>query len=178
MSSVADHSDYSEDEDLLFYSGAAKRYKKEKQAVCPTGEVRLKKKEDKISTSARNLPPTAVQQIDDSSDEELFRDTNKESQEVDLDESEVYIHTKNQVETVEDIEEYINILPEVSVSEERKVYSSASIQDVDDVELVQEEDPLCCAPLNESVRTEVCLLHCIFLLIKFYFSFAEIGSVP
>ena len=147
----------SEEDDLLFYSGAAKRYKKEKQAVCPTGELRLvNKKKDQISNSARNLSPTPVQQIDDSSDEELFRDPNRESQEIDLDESEVYTPSKKQVETLKDIEEYINISPDVSISEERKTYSSLSVHDVDDVEC--EEDPLFCAPLNDSVRSGVCFI--------------------
>jgi hypothetical protein len=165
MSSVADHSDYSdEDEDFSsFYSGAAKRYKKEKQAFFPTGEVRLvNKKDDIISTSARNVSPTPVQQIDDSSDEELFRDPNKETPEIDLDETEAHTHTHIQVETLEDVEEYINISPEVSLLEERKVYSSASIQPVDDDEY--EEDPLFCAPINDSVRIQVFIFFiCLFI---------------
>ncbi|XP_057376331.1 NFATC2-interacting protein-like [Daphnia carinata] len=148
--SVADRSesDYSDEDFSDFYSGAAKRYKKEKQAVCPTGEVRLvNQKEKKQSTAEKNVSPTPAHEIDDSSDEELFRDPNTETHEVSLDESEI-IQPQKQVETLEDIEQYINVTPDVSFSEERKVYSSASVQAIDEIEF--EEDPLYCTPLNDS----------------------------
>ncbi|KAI9561806.1 hypothetical protein GHT06_012767 [Daphnia sinensis] len=148
--SVADRSDsdYSDEDFSDFYSGAAKRYKKEKQAVCPTGEVRLvNQKEEKLTTAERNVSTTPAHEIDDSSDEELFRDPNIETQEVSLDESEIF-QPQKQVETLEDIEQYINVTPDVSFSEERKVYSSASVQAVDEMEF--EEDPLYCTPLNDS----------------------------
>ncbi|KAK4003231.1 hypothetical protein OUZ56_005010 [Daphnia magna] len=148
--SVAERSDsdYSDEDFSDFYSGAAKRYKKEKQAVCPTGEVRLvNQKEEKQPTTERNTSTTPVHEIDESSDEELFRDPNTETHEVSLDESEI-IQPQKQVETLEDIEQFINVTPEVSFSEERKIYSSASVQAVDEIEF--EEDPLYCTPLNDS----------------------------
>lgn len=155
--SVAEHSDYSdEDEDFSsLYSGACKRFKKEKQAVCSTGKPHLaNKKETKIFTSAGNVSPTPVQQIDESSDEEVLRVPNREIQEVDLDEPEVHEETERQVETLEDIEDCINISPEVSFSEDltaRKLSKvPAAIQD----EIECEEDPLYCASLNDSVRSE------------------------
>lgn len=153
--SVAERSDsdYSDEDFSDFYSGAAKRYKKEKQAVCPTGEVRLvNQKEEKQPTTERNTSTTPVHEIDDSSDEELFRDPNTETHEVSLDESEI-IRPQKQVETLEDIEQFINVTPEVSFSEERKIYSSASVQAVDEIEF--EEDPLYCTPLNDSVRVDI-----------------------
>ncbi len=158
MSSVAEHSDYSdEDEDFSsLYSGACKRFKKEKQAVCSTGKPHLANKtETKTSTSAGNVSPTPVQQIDESSDEEVLRVPNREIQEVDLDETEAHEETDRQVETLEDIEDCINISPEVSFSEDLKASCElsevpAAIQD----EIECEEDPLYCASLNDSVRIE------------------------
>lgn len=172
--SVADRSDSEcSDEDFSdFYSGAAKRYKKEKQAVCPTGEVWLiNKKDEKYSTAERNTSSPPAQEINDSSDEELFRDPNNETHEVDLDESDI-VQPQKQVETLEDIEQYISVTPEIS--EERKVYSSTSVQALDEVEY--EEDPLYCSPLNDSVRISILHLKgsCKYSLLKHHIFFLGI----
>lgn len=150
-----DHSESnssSEEEFSNFYSGAAKRFKLEKQAVFQPGIVQLVKKPDgKHSKSSLNSSPAPVTQVD-SSDEEIYRDVDTECDGKDngLNETDVVGHGK-QVETLEDVEEYINICPDspVNIVEERTHSSSTSIHLIDENDV--EEDPLYCAPLNDSV---------------------------
>ena len=96
----------------------------------------------------------------DSSDEDIFRDLNlsrkAEEDDDDADESQDYKNLK-QVETLNDVEEHICISPDhepysVNIPEKRENHSSSScdIQEVED----EDDDPLLCASINDSVITE------------------------
>lgn len=141
------------DDDFNFYSGAAKRFKKQKEVVCKTGKVKLvNKPTDKFSHSpAGSKSPKHPTHDIDSSDEEIFKemDSINDTKGDDLDDSVVV--SNNQVERFEDIEQYINVSQDISVSptEVRRTHSAASVQE-DEVE-PEEEDPLYCAPLNDTV---------------------------
>ena len=167
---MAEKSDSESDDFTNFYSGVAKRFKKEKKVVFPSGVVKLvNKKEDRYPSSARKTSPTRVQQVDDSSDEEIFKndlDAEDESKEADLDENDV-IQQKQQVTKLEDIEDYIvHLSPETTVQQNR-TDSSASVQDIDDDEVEVEEDPLFCAPLNDSVGYMKHFTNHVFFIILF-----------
>lgn len=175
-----DQSDSEESGDEFnFYSNLAKRYKKEKEVVFPSGVVKLvNEKDEKHPSSARKKSPIRVQQID-SSDEEIFNndlDAEDESKEGDLEEDAV--EKMQEVEKLEDIEQYIvHLSPEHSKpsAQERGVHSSASVQELDDEEVEFEEDPLFCAPLNDSVKPRE-LLHYYACSWTLYFVWQELNQ--
>ncbi len=157
-------SEESEDE-FNFYSGLAKRYKKEKEVVFPSGVVKLvNEKDEKHPSSARKKSPVRVEQID-SSDEDIFNNdlnAENESKEGDFEEGDA-IEKMHEVEKLEDVEQYIvHLSPEHSNPsvQERGSHSSASVQVVDDEEVEFEEDPLLCTPLNDSVKPRELFHYC------------------
>lgn len=156
----------SDDDEYNFYSGAAKRFKKEKQAVYSIGTVKLVN--PKLPAAENKSSQHIVNNVEDSSDEELFKemDSKNHSKDVDLDESEII--NFNQVERLEDIEVYSS--PDISINpvEEKRTSSSMSIQEVV-VDL--EEDPLYCASLNNSVKIKnfiIDLHFCSSFALLFY----------
>lgn len=161
MANQADYSDdsnQSSDEDYAnFYSGAAKRFKTQKQAVFKTGIVKLvKNKDDSPVSSERKIGSNTHNIADvDSSDEEVFREVDLKkdnSQQDELDQSRV---TNFNTQVLEDVEECDNLSPDVSLNhfEERRIHSSASL--VVEEEFILDEDPLCCDPLNDSVSVRL-----------------------
>lgn len=157
MSDQDENSDSLSDDSFDIYSGVAKRFKKEKEKVGKTGKVNLVDDglaaKSSHSLASKTSSKYATYEVD-SSDEELFKENDSTVKEDDLDESKV-VNYNNEVERFEDIEEYINVSPDIPVNRaERRTHSAASVVE-EEVEL-EEEDPLYCAPLNDSVSSCQC----------------------
>ena len=114
---VDDSSDSSSSDDCNLYSGQAKRFKLTKQALFPTGMVKLV--DNPKSSQSQQSQSTGPNYDSDSSSENIFQNIkNKQAgdgNEQDLDESQVSI--SKQVETLEDLEDYIDLSPDISQSE-------------------------------------------------------------
>lgn len=152
----SDESNNSSDEDFAnFYSGAAKRFKTQKQAVFTNGVVKLVKKSG--DTSDRKIGLSTQNFDGDSSDEEIFREVDLKKDDCtpdDCDDSKLgNFHT----EVLEEVEECENFSPDISMNyvEERKVHSSPSSPILVEEEFSNNEDPLFCDSLNDSVRNSI-----------------------
>ena len=159
MASNQVDSDSSDEGGSNFYSSLASRFKQTKNSAFPSGVVKMVDKPiNKLDSSKKRARSPDLDS--DSSDEDIFRDLNlsrkAEEDDDDADESQDYKNLK-QVETLNDVEEHICISPDhepysVSIPEKRENHSSSScdIQEVED----EDDDPLLCASINDSVITE------------------------
>lgn len=166
MASHQVDSDSSEEGGSNFYSGAASRFKQTKNSAFPSGVVKIVDKP--INKSESSKKRTRSPDLDsDSSDEDIFRDLNlsrkAEEDDDDADESQDFKNLK-QVETLQDVEEHICISPDrespycVNILESNENYSSpCDIQEVEE----EEDDPLLCTSINDSVITGNIYFFCL-----------------
>jgi len=112
-----DSSDSSSSDDCNYYSGQAKRFKLTKQALFPSGMVKLM--DNPKSSQSQQSESTGVNYDSDSSSEIIFEDIKKKQTRIesgqDLDESQVSVI--KQVETLDDLEEYIDLSPDISLAQ-------------------------------------------------------------
>lgn len=161
MASSPEHviSDSESDDGFNLYSGAVKRFKKTTAKSFQTGVIKLvnspKAKRPKL---ARRSP--SPEKIDiDSSDEEVFRqvkaDDNKDPEDSNLDQSAT--NEGGKVATLEDVAEYLNLSPDVTVAEEyKRSHSSNSVTIENDVSL---EDPLNCSSIVSTLWLFISYLY-------------------
>ena len=131
-----------------FYSGAARRFKQEKKSSFPSGLVNLIADKPSLNKSYNKR---ARSSDTDSSDEEIFRDLNSSSKadEEDADESQDYKNLQ-QIETLDEdclispVDEQPYLKPE-----QKENHLSNSVEH--DIEEIEEDDPLFCDPINDSV---------------------------
>ena len=112
-----DSSDSSSSDDCNYYSGQAKRFKLTKQALFPSGMVKLM--DNPKSSQSQQSESTGVNYDSDSSSEIIFEDIKKKQTRIesgqDLDESQVSVI--KQVETLDDLEEYIDLSADISLAQ-------------------------------------------------------------
>ena len=122
-SRVEESSDSSSSDDCNYYSGQAKRFKLAKQALFPSGMVKLV--DNPKPSQSQEPESTGLCYDSDSSSEIIFQNIQRKQteNETERDLNESQVSTRKQVETLEDIEEYIDLSPDISLVGQENVSS-------------------------------------------------------